>query len=61
MSECSDGLHFNGVPLLQRMVQDTGRIHHLTKHSDRGVTPGPTPAFITSDPYLDSRQCFFYN
>ena len=29
MSESSDGLHFDGVPVLQRVVQDAWCVHHL--------------------------------
>lgn len=36
VSQSRDGLHLDGVPLLQRVVQDAGCVHHLqpnTKHS----------------------------
>lgn len=29
VSQSRDGLHLDGVPLLQRVVQDTGGVHHL--------------------------------
>lgn len=29
VSQSSDGLHLDGVPLLQGVVQDTGGVHHL--------------------------------
>lgn len=29
VSQSRDGLHLDGVPLLQRVVKDTGGIHHL--------------------------------
>lgn len=29
VSQSGDGLHLDGVPLLQRVVQDTGGVHHL--------------------------------
>lgn len=32
VSQSRDGLHLNGVPLLQRVVQDTGGVHHLRAH-----------------------------
>jgi len=29
MGECSDGLHFDRVSLIQRVIQNTGRINNL--------------------------------
>ena len=29
MGECGDGLHFDRVSLIQRMIQNTGRINNL--------------------------------
>lgn len=29
VSQSRDGLHLDGVPLLQRVVQDPGGVHHL--------------------------------
>ncbi len=31
VSQSRDGLHLDGVPLLQGVVQDTGGVHHLHK------------------------------
>ena len=33
VSQSCDGLHLDGVPLLQRVVQDTGGVHHLHRRA----------------------------
>lgn len=33
VSQSCNRLHLDGVPLLQRVVQDTGGVHHLCAHS----------------------------
>lgn len=34
VSQSRDGLHLDGVPLLQGVVQDAGGVHHLQKDSE---------------------------
>lgn len=37
MGQGCDGLHLNGVPLLQRVVQDPWGVNHLRPHTELAI------------------------